>query len=136
MSLSSALFERMVADEPLAALLAVYAGQPAVFTTDPPPDDAELPYVITPGELATNPFDTKDKRGLELFQDIRCYTARTGSALAVGNIAARVRALFHRQPLVVDGRPSLLTSVTGPRVAPDDDAYGRLLTVRVLLDPA
>lgn len=135
MSLSASLYARMVADEPLAALLAVYDGKPAVFTIDPPPEDAVLPYVITPGELATNPFDTKDLRGLELFQDVRCYTARTGSAIDVDAIAARVRAMFHRQPIAVDGRQSLLTSVTGPRIAPDDDAYGRLLTVRVLLDP-
>ncbi|TFV83159.1 DUF3168 domain-containing protein [Blastococcus sp. CT_GayMR16] len=136
MSLSTALHARMVADGQLGELLAIYAGQPAVFTVDPPPDDAELPYVITPGELATNPFDTKDLRGRELYQDIRCYTARTGSSKAVGDIADRVRVLFHRRPIVVDGQPSLLTSVTGPRNAGGDDSYGRLLTVRVVLDPA
>ena len=136
MSLSAALHARMVADAPLVALLASYDGQPAVFTVDPPPDNARLPYVITPGALATNPFDTKDLRGRELYQDIRCYTARTGSTVLVEDIADRVRWLFHRRPLVVDGQPSLLTSVTGPRVATSDDAYGRLLTVRVVLDPA
>lgn len=136
MSLSASLHARMAGDAPLTGMLAVYDGQPAVFTTDPPPDDAVLPYVVTPGELATNPFDTKLLRGLELFQDIRCYTARTGSTIAVDNMAARVRALFHRQPLTVDGQPALLTSVTGPRADTDDDAYGRLLTVRVVLHPA
>ena len=74
--------DRLLADLRLQGLTSVLADAP------PPPDDAEMPYVITPGELATNPFDTKDKRGLELFQDIRCYTARTGSAIAVGDIAA------------------------------------------------
>lgn len=141
MSLTAALYARLAGDEQLVGMLATYEPEPgttapAIFTTDPPPSNARLPYIVTAGEVATNPRDTKDLRGLEYYRDVRCYTARTGSDEAVEDIAMRIRTLLHRQPLVVDGVPALITSVTGPRRGPDEDkAVGRILTLRVVTDP-
>jgi hypothetical protein len=124
-------------DATLAAMLTTYRGQPAVFTVDPPPSDATLPYIITAGELVTNPFDTKEQRGEEYYRDIRCYTARTGSAKDVDGIASRVKQLLHRQPIVVDGHFVLISEVTGPRKGPEEDgAYSRIVTHHVKTNPA
>lgn len=137
MSLTQTVHAVLTGDATLAGLLAEYSGDPAVFTTDPPPAAAVLPYIIAAGDLATTPFDTKDERGEELWRDIRCYTARTGSSKAVEDIAARVKALLHRQPLVVDGRPVLVAECTGPRNGPDENkAYSRIVTLHVKTDPA
>lgn len=130
------LYARLAGDEQLTQLLATYDGQPAVFTDDPPPGDAALPYIVTAGHVADTPFDTKDRRGREVWRDIRCYTAHTGSAEPVEAIAGRVFELLHRQPLTVDGVPALVTEVTGPRVGPqENEAASRILTLHVVFDP-
>lgn len=142
MTVTAAMYARLAGDTELTGLLAVYAPQPgttgpAIFTTDPVPADARLPYVVVPAALADNPFDTKDLRGREVYRTVRCYTARTGSVALLERIALRVRDLFHRHRLVVAGAPALLASVTGPRQGPvEDDAYGLILTVRLKTDPA
>lgn len=137
MSLTAAVYARMAGDGELASLLATWKDLPAVFTQDPPPAGAVLPYIVTPGQLATIPFDTKDERGEELFRDIRIYDKATGSQKRVEDIAARVKDLFHRQPLVVDGRAVLMVEVTGPRLGPqEDEAYARIVTLHVKTNPA
>lgn len=135
MNLTAAVHARLAGDATLAAMLAKYDGAPAVFTTDPPPDDAALPYIVVPGDLAQNPFDTKDLRGREIYRDVRCYTPATGSSKLVDDIAERTRFLLHRHRLVVDGVPVMLARVTGPRAAAaEEQSYGRLLTLYVKTD--
>ena len=58
MNLTEALYDRLTGDATLTALLATYNGDPAVFTTDPAPGDAELPYIVTAGHVSDEPFDT------------------------------------------------------------------------------
>jgi hypothetical protein len=127
-----ALYDTLTADVTLAALLATYEGAPAVFTTDPAPQDASLPYIVSAGAVSQAPYDTKDSnaRGRTLLRDVRCYTARDGSAETVEEIAERVRALLHRQALTVADWAICVAECTGPVAADEAEAYGRVVTVR------
>lgn len=134
-ALSQAFYNRLSGDGTLAALLSAYNGAPAVFTNDPAPPDATLPYVVTAGEFAVAPFDTKTLLGRTVFRDIRCYAQELGSAEQIEDIAERVRALFHRYALPVSGFTTVLCDVSGPTPAPDDDEQvtGRIVSVRLIL---
>ena len=131
--LTVAVYDRLTGDATLAGMLATYRGGPAVFTTDPAPGDASLPYIVTAGEVAQSPADTKVDRGRRAFRDVRCYTAADGSAMLVESMAERVRTLFHRYELTVTGFGVIVANCVGPVAADEQDAYGRILTVEFLL---
>ena len=132
--LTAAVYDRLAGDGTLVGMLTTYNGEPAVFTTDPAPGDATLPYIVTAGEVTQSPFDTKLDRGRRAYRDVRCYqSAKDGSPIIVEAIAERVRALFHRYALPVDGFGVLVASCNGPVVADEDGVYGRILTVQFLL---
>lgn len=132
--LTQAIYEVLAADAALTALLGTYAGEPAIFTTDPAPGDAALPYVVTAGEVAQAPFDTKTTLGRTITRDVRCYTAATGSAVTVEAIAERVRFLLHRAPISITDYEWILAECTGPQVADEQDSYGRIVTVRMVVE--
>ena len=132
-AISKAFHDVLLADVTLAGLLASYGGSPAVFTSDPVPGDAVKPYVITAGEVVHRPFDTKLTRGREIWRDVRCYADDTGSADTVEQIAERVRALLHRQIIAVDGFTVEVAECFGPVVADEPDAYGRIITARIIM---
>lgn len=128
------LYDALVGDATLAGLLSTYGGLPAVFTTDPVPGDATLPYIVTAGEVSQAPFDTKLSRGRRIMRDVRCFAAASGSAETVEAIAERVRELLHRQPLVIPGFVWLIGECSGPIVADEPDAYGRVVTVTITVE--
>jgi hypothetical protein len=131
---TEALYDTLAGDGTLTALLSTYEGKPAIFTTDPAPGDATLPYIVTAGEAVQTGFDTKNSRGRELWRDVRCYAAANGSAMTVESIAERVRALLHRQAIMIDGFIWLLGDCSGPVAADESDAYGRIVTVRLIVE--
>ena len=126
--LTAAVYDVLTTDAELAALLASYNGLPAVFTVDPAPGDAVLPYIVTAGNVADSGWDTKTGLGRHVFRDVRCYAAADGSAVTVEAIAERVRELFHRQPLVVSGFGVLVAICSGPVASDEGAAYGRIVT--------
>ena len=132
--ITEALYQRLAGDATLAGLLAEYRGQPAVFTTATAPGDAELPYIVTSGSVAEEPFDTKTSRGRVFTRDVRCYAAASGSARTVRQIAERVRALLHRRTLEISGFAWLMAECSGPMAADEQDAYGRIVTVRMTVE--
>jgi hypothetical protein len=132
--ITQSLYDRLSSDADLIALLNSYGGQPAIFTTDPAPGDAVLPYIVTAGEVAQSPADTKNSRGRQLMRDVRCYTANSGSAVTVEAIAERVRVLLHRFELVISNWQTVIADCTGPVVADELDAYGRIVTVNYRLE--
>lgn len=136
MNLTAALYDKLASDPTLSGLLATYKGLPAVFTVDPVPKDAVLPYIVTAGEVAHTPWDTKTTRGRSVIRDVRCYAEANGSAVVVEAIAERVRALLHRQPLQIGGCHWLISDVTGPIVADEQGAYGRILTLNLTVQEA
>ena len=133
-ALTEAIYDVLAGDPVLTGLLAVYNGEPAIFTTDPAPGDAVLPYIVTAGEVAQAPFDTKTTRGRTVVRDVRCYTDATGSAAAVEAIAERVRALLHRQTLAITDFDWVMAFCSGPMAADAQDAYGRIVTVTVTIE--
>ena len=133
-AITQAIYDRLVGDATLAGLLSTYGGNPAVFTTDPAPGDADLPYVVTAGAVSVAPFDTKTTLGRQVVRDVRCYAAAEGSAVTVEAIAERVRWLFHRRTLTVAGFSWIWAECSGPIGADEPDAYGRIVTVSMTIE--
>jgi len=133
-AVTEAIYDALAGDATLVAMLTTYGGEPAIFTTDPAPGDAELPYIVSAGEVAQTPFDTKTTRGRVAIRDVRCYTDATGSAVAVEAIAERVRALLHRQTLAISDFECVIADCSGPVAADGQDAYGRIVTVRLTME--
>jgi hypothetical protein len=132
--LTQAIYDKLSGDATLTALLAEYKGNPAIFTTDPAPGDATLPYIVTAGEVTQIPFDTKTSLGREAIRDIRIYDEANGSAVVIEAIAERVRALLHRQALTISGYGWILSDCAGPIAADELDAYGRVISVTVVAE--
>ncbi len=131
---TNAFFAVMNNDATLIALLTSFNSRKAIFTYQPVPKDVEAPYIITTGEVSDEGFDTKTTVGREIRRDIRCYAPADGDASTIETIAERVRTLFHRVDISVVGFKTIDVSVFGPIVADEDELYGRVLTVRCLLD--
>lgn len=134
MAITEAIYDHLRADATLVALLANYGGQPAIFTADPVPGDATLPYIVTAGDAVSSPFDTKTTRGRQIWRDVRCFTSATGSVKEVEDIADRVRALLHRQSFSIVGFAWIWAECSGPIVADEQDAYGRVVTVKLTIE--
>jgi len=135
--LTQAIYDRLAGDGELGGMLADYNGSPAIFTTEPAPGDAVLPYIVTAGEVAQAPFDTKTSLGRNVLRDVRCYAPGEGSAVLVEAIAERVRFLLHRQPLSIAGFDWVISDVAGPIAADEGgggspDVYGRILTLSLM----
>lgn len=133
MNLTEAIQDRLSGDATLTGLLSTFYGEPSIFTTDPAPEGAELPYIVSAGEVAQRPRDTKTTRGREVWRDVRCYAPATGSAATVEQIAERVRALFHRHKLAVADHETWIAEASGPSAADEEDCYGRIVTVRLVM---
>lgn len=134
--ITQAIYDRMAEDTGvggLTSMLATYEEEPAIFTVDPVPKNADLPYIVSAGDVAASPWDTKDKQGREVWRDVRCYASANDSAMAIEAIAERVRWLFHRRPLVVAGQECIVAECSGPVSADESDAYGRIITVRLMM---
>jgi hypothetical protein len=127
--ITQVIYDVLSGDATLSAMLATYRGNPAVFTTSVAPGDAVLPYIVTAGSVADVPFDTKTTLGRTITRDVRCYAASSGSVVNVEAIAERVRALLHRQALVISGFAWLWSLCSGPMAMDEQDAYGRIVTV-------
>ena len=132
-AITRAIYERLAGDGTLTAMLATYEGGPGIFTTDPPPGNATLPYVVAAGEVSQAPFDTKTGLGREVRRDVRCYTKAEGSASEVEAIAERIRALLHRHALAIDGYETWVAECTGPTSVDEAEACGRIVSVRLLI---
>ena len=129
--LTTALYDQLANDATLISMLGEYQGLPCIFTTDPAPGDAPLPYIVSAGEVTQAPWDTKTTRGRVLIRDVRCYASASGSPVVIEAIAERARALLHRQSLSINGFAWLISDVGGPIVADERDFYGRILSLSV-----
>jgi len=130
--LNKAFYDLLSSDTILTDMLALYDDAPAIFTIDPVPENADLPYIVIPGAVTQIPNDTKLSRGRSAIQDLRCYAAASGSSIEIDAIAERSRELLHRKALAIDGFSWLLSDVAGPIVANEPDIYGRILSVSVI----
>ena len=133
---TAAIYSLLATDATLIALLSDYSGQPPIFTAMPIPEGARLPWIITEGEVSNIPFDTKGTEGRELLKDIRCYAEATGSAVDIEAIAERVRTLFHRQELTITGFTNIITLAENILAIDEPDVYGRVVTIRLIVQEA
>jgi len=127
--ITAAIYDRLAGDPTLTGMLATYKGLPAIFTSDPAPGDAGTPHIVTAGEVSQAPWDTKTTRGRDLIRDVRCYAVADGSTVTIEAIAERVRALLHRQALTISGYRWIISEVTGPIAADEQDYYGRIISL-------
>lgn len=132
-AITKALYNCLANDATLTAMLADYNGKPGIFTPDLAPEDAALPYIVAPGEGVMTQFDTKTTRGRRVWRDIYCYAEDNGSVVALEQIAERVKWLLHRKPLTISGYDVWVADVIGPTLAGEDDAYGRKLSLRMVM---
>lgn len=138
-AVTQALYNVLSGDATLTALLGQYASQPSIFTKIPLPKDVTLenngPYILATGPAATVPgsYDTKNSGGLEVLRDVRCYQDDRGDSAVIEQISERVRTLFHRVPPSVSGYTVEIAEVSGPIEADEEDALGRIVTVRLVM---
>lgn len=126
--LTAAIFQRLSNDSELAGLLADGAG--SVYTDDRVPPDAALPYVVSAGNVADEPWDTKTSQGRRPTRDVGVYFPHR-STKTLEQAAERVRALLHRHPLAIDGHRTVTARVSGPIRISSDDYDARVLTLRL-----
>ena len=62
-AVTEAIYDALAGDATLVAMLATYGGEPAIFTTDPAPGDAELPYIVSAGEVAARWWWRRSRSG-------------------------------------------------------------------------
>ena len=133
--LTTAFYQRLVNDGVLADKLSEFpagSGTPAIFTDDRVPASAALPYIVTSGEVANEPWDTKTSEGRWPFRDVYVYCPHNSTSL-VEQIAERVRALFHRHDLTVEGYRTVVANAHGPIRLSSDDYDARIISVRLRL---
>lgn len=129
--LDTALYDVMAGDAQLVSMLALYKGLPGVFNSHPVPGDAGLPYIVSAGDVTHLPWDTKNSRGRSIIRDIRAYAGADGSVVIIDAIAERVRALFHRRALSIQGYNWVISDVNGPVALDGDGVYGRTVSLSV-----
>lgn len=135
MDLAKAVYDRLAGDQELVAMLAKYAGAPAIFTQAFIPENAKMPYIWSYGNVSDQPEDTKTERGRDIFRDIQCFAAYRGDSSPLELIAKRVRKLFHRRAIAVDGATVIVASASGPVPAETDErAVGLIVHVRLRLE--
>lgn len=135
-AITQVVYDLLRNDAALVALLATYRRIPAVFTAAPP-DSAEMPYVVTTGDVSNTPIETKDGFRREIIRDIRCYADALGDVAPIEAIADRVLKLFHKSTSISIVAPItsiVLSTASGPIVADEEDAYGRIVTVRLIIE--
>ncbi|NIU01085.1 MAG: hypothetical protein GWN01_09215 [Nitrosopumilaceae archaeon] len=137
--ITKAIFDRMANDTILTNQLGVYASAPSIFTKIPLPSDFDTklhaPYILTTGEVSVDPgpTDVKNASGRELLRDIRTFAPIKDSPSIVESITERIRDLFHRQNFIITGFTIIVSEITGPVVADEEDVIGRIQTLRLML---
>jgi hypothetical protein len=136
MGVTQAVYERLAFDSALASMLASFEGRPAIFTYEPVPGDAPLPYILTAGDLLGRvrvPESTKLTYGARVARDVRIFAEASGSMAQVEAIAERVWELFEKAVLFVPGWTQVLRSradrpIIGPR---DERVYMLIVSVTI-----
>ena len=137
MNLTAAFYQRLANDSTLAGMVTDFpagSGVPAVFTNGrvpSGPDDTQLPYISTTGELSDEAWDTKTDRGRFINRDIYLYWPK-GATADLEDAKEHVRGLFHRHRLAVDGFRTVVAR-TSVRINNTDDYEARIVTVMLRL---
>lgn len=136
--LSQPLRDAIVASADIVALLATYAGEPAVFSSAPAPGNAAYPFI-----LISDDVDKIEEDGLSDFRpsverEISVYVnnAIPEKYRVADQVIYLVRTLFHRRrtAITVTGWHVVDIQVSGPvPTSQDDQTEGRVVTLTVRL---
>lgn len=138
----SAIYSRLTSSALLVSMVGELDGGPSIFSTQPiapanatdSEKEAIFPMVQIEDVVTDVPFDTKTSEGREVVVDVGCYAIQDGSLIKINELAAQVRSLFDTD-LTVNGYSTVLTMVVGGPVPSDGDrVYGRIITVRLILE--
>jgi hypothetical protein len=140
--LSDPLYAAIKGNAPIASALAVYEGQPAIFTSRPSPIKSGFPLILAAGDVTYSDQDFIDAPFVVIVRDVAVYGLKqldkTKDQYWIVEATARlVRDLFHRKrgSLIVPGWNVVDIRCAGPIVAPvdDDHTVGRIVPVTVRL---
>lgn len=130
----------LLADTDVTDALAEYdfgdGGSPAIFTTDPIPEDSGLPAIVLTMQEGI-PWGTRSQRGAEADVYARMYDNKTQSSERVRNLAWDVREAIERAALTLDGYEEVGVYADTPMISPDPEGfpgYRLRITVRILED--
>lgn len=131
--------DALVASSEITALLATYAGEPAIFTRRPVPGNTVFPCILISPDITVNSEDDgiNDFRPLAT-REVVVYSNNDvpESYRKADQIAYLVRNLFHRQrnAIVVPSWHVMDIVVTGPApTSQDDQIEGRVVTLDIRL---
>lgn len=130
---SAAFYSVLNGDSTLTDDLSSFNGRASIFTYEPIPKDVDKPYIITTGEISNEAEDTKDTEGRRITRDIRVYAPESGDSILIESLAERIRTLFHRSSISITGFKTIYVNVSGPVNVNEENVYGRVLSVEVLL---
>lgn len=125
-----AIYNLIVANTTLTALLATYSTAPAVFFSSRVPEDATYPYIWSPGRVGTSITDTKDQIGENFLMDLMVVIQQTGSTKVLNQITRILKSTLHRKATTLTGGNHVGSLVSGPVPAPlTEDLVGTVLTL-------
>jgi hypothetical protein len=131
MSVTEAIYDKLIGDSALLSMLPEYLARPAIFTYEPVPGDAPLPCILAAGDVLGRvrvPESTKLTYGARVMRDIRIFAEASGSMVEVEAIAERVWELFERAELFVPGWTQVLrTRADRPIIGPRDERVYMLI---------
>lgn len=137
--LATPIYEALIGNSAIAAALAIYQGEPAVFTRRPSPKDATYPMIICAGDVTRTDEDLIVDPMPVILRDISIFGQNDSAAhyRTMEGLGLAVRDLFHRQrqSLLVAGWSIVDIVAHGPIVGPTDDdtTVHRLVTLTVRL---
>lgn len=129
---TAGIFNKLNTDTTLIGLLNTYNTNPAIFTGDKVPNNADLPYITISGNITGDAADTKTTEGRDVVRDIGCWDAESSSVLTVETIAERVHDLCHRATFTFTGHTNWSSEASPPiSTPPEEGVFGRIITIRI-----
>jgi hypothetical protein len=137
LDLAAPIRNALIGNGPLCALLALWNGEPAIFTRRPVPGDAAYPFILVSPDISIGDEDGLKSLRPTPRRDIGIYGLQPDDYRKVEAAGYLIRTQFHKQRFAVEipGYRVVQISVTGPMAAPVDNAneVGRACLLRFRL---
>lgn len=121
----------------ISSKLALYAGEPGIFTRRPLPGDAIYPLILINPAAAIGDQDYLNNQLPIVFRDVAVYGNQPDDYRLIEEIAYAIRDLFHRNKWAItpDGYDVIQIVAKGPIPGATDDqtTVGRVVGLTVQL---
>jgi hypothetical protein len=138
LNLAAPIRSALIGFSAIADKLALYKGEPGVFTRRPTPDGATYPLILVGPDIALTDEDSLKTRRPIVVRDVTVFGEQPDQYREVEALGYLVRGLFHRQrySVAVPNFKVVEIVAMGPRIAPadDDDHLARLVSLRFRLE--